>query len=130
MKFPRVLNNKYLYYALAVLAGLNIVGYLSVSAHECLALFVLTAYSAQCYYKNKSVSILVALFVSNFVFGCGRVKEGFKEGLKCTDAGANTQATCNTADETGDGSGAACEWKAATTSGGSGTCQVAPTGSE
>ena len=88
MKLPGFLNNKFLFYALAVLAGLNVVGYLSVRAYECLALFVLTAYSAQCYCKNKSASILAALFVANFVFGCGRVKEGFQEGAdkkKCDD---------------------------------------------
>jgi len=109
MKFPRVLNNKYLYYALAVLAGLNIVGYLSVSAHECLALFILTAYSAQCYYKNKSVSILAALFVSNFVFGCGRVKEGFKEGAKKPCADADNQTKCETTADYGEG-GKDCQW--------------------
>ena len=67
MKLPGFLNNKYLFYALAVLAALNVVGYLTVQAWECLALFVLAAYSAQCYCKNKSASILAALFVSNFV---------------------------------------------------------------
>jgi hypothetical protein len=35
-----------------------------------------------CYCKNKSLSILAALFVANFVFGCGRVKEGFEEAMK------------------------------------------------
>jgi len=74
MKLPKFLNNKYLFYALAVLAALNVLGYVTVQAWECLALFVLAAYSAQCYCKNKSASILAALFVSNFVFGCGRVK--------------------------------------------------------
>ncbi len=34
------------------------------------------------YCNNKSLSILAALFVANFVFGCGRVKEGFEEALK------------------------------------------------
>ena len=35
-----------------------------------------------CYCNNKSLSILAALFVANFVFGCGRVKEGFEEAMK------------------------------------------------
>ena len=78
MKLPGFLNNKYLFYVLAVLAGLNVLGYITVKAWECLALFLLTAYSAQCYCKNKSASILAALFVSNFVFGCGRVKRKFR----------------------------------------------------
>ena len=79
MKLPGFLSNRYVFYALATLAVLNIVGYVSVKAWECLVLFVLTAYSTQCYNKNKSVSILAALFVANFVFGCGRLKEGYKD---------------------------------------------------
>ena len=82
MKVPAVLKNKYLFYALAVLAALNVVGYASVKAYECLALFLLAGYGMHCYCKNKSLAILAALFVANFVFGCGRVKEGFEEALK------------------------------------------------
>jgi hypothetical protein len=82
MKVPAVLKNKYLFYALAVLAALNVIGYASVKAYECLALFLLAGYGMHCYCSNKSLSILAALFVANFVFGCGRVKEGFEEAMK------------------------------------------------
>ena len=82
MKVPSVLKNKYLFYALAVLAALNVIGYASVKAYECLALFLLAGYGMHCYCSNKSLTILAALFVANFVFGCGRVKEGFEEALK------------------------------------------------
>jgi hypothetical protein len=82
MKVPSLLKNKYVFYGLAVLAVLNVVGYVSVRAYECLALFVLTAYSAHCYCKNESLAVLAALFVANFIFGCGRVKEGFEDALK------------------------------------------------
>ena len=82
MKVPSVLKNKYLFYALAVLAALNVIGYASVKAYECLALFLLAGYGMHCYCSNKSLSILAALFVANFVFGCGRVKEGFEEAMK------------------------------------------------
>ena len=82
MKVPAVLKNKYLFYALAVLAALNVIGYASVKAYECLALFLLAGYGMHCYCNNKSLAILAALFVANFVFGCGRVKEGFEEAMK------------------------------------------------
>ena len=85
MKVPSLLKNKYVFYGLAVLAVLNIVGYVSVRAYECLALFVLTAYGAHCYCKNESLAVLAALFVANFVFGCGRVKEGFEDAIKGPD---------------------------------------------
>ena len=82
MKVPALLKNKYVFYACAALAVLNVAGYAMVRAWECLALFGLTAYSAHCYSGNKCVAILAALFVANFVFGCGRVKEGIDETLK------------------------------------------------
>ena len=81
MKVPAILKNKYVCYALMALAGLNVVGYVTVKAWECLALFLLTAYSAKCYCKDTSCAIIAALFVANFVFGCGRVTEGFKEAV-------------------------------------------------
>lgn len=82
MKVPAILKNKYVCYALMALASLNVIGYLTVKAWECLALFTLTAYGAHCYCKNVSCAILAALFVANFVFGCGRVKEGFEDAMK------------------------------------------------
>ena len=85
MKVPGILKNKYVFYALAALAVLNVVGYVSVQAWECLALFSLTAYSAHCYCNNKACAILAALFVANFVFGCGRVKAGMEDMLKSAE---------------------------------------------
>ena len=81
MKVPALLKNKYVCYALMALAALNIIGYVTVKAWECLALFSLAGYSAHCYCKNVSLAILAALFVANFVFGCGRVKEGFEDAM-------------------------------------------------
>ena len=84
MKVPGILKNKYVCYALMALAALNVIGYLTVKAWECLALFALTAYSVHSYCGDKSLAILAALFVANFIFGCGRVKEGFEDALKGT----------------------------------------------
>ena len=85
------------------MAVLNVVGYVSVRAYECLALFVLTAYSAHCYCKNESLAVLAALFVANFVFGCGRVKEGMEDMMKgpaehmadAQEAATNAATACN-----------------------------------
>ena len=105
MKVPSLLKNKYVFYGLAVLAVLNVVGYVSVRAYECLALFVLTAYSAHCYCKNESLAVLAALFVANFVFGCGRVKEGMEDMMKgpqehmedAAESAAVAEGLCNAA---------------------------------
>ena len=82
MKVPALLRNKMVGYAVYVLAALNVLGYVSTKSWECLALFAATAYAAKCYMKNVVVSILAGLFVANFVFGCGRVKEGFEDPFK------------------------------------------------
>tara|TARA_B100001029_G_scaffold176401_1_gene179274 strand:+ start:312 stop:884 length:573 start_codon:yes stop_codon:yes gene_type:complete len=80
MKLPGIFNNKILCYAMLFLAVMNVVGYLSTSAYECLVVFGLAYYFGHCYLKNQTAAILVGLFASNFIFGCGRVKESFVEG--------------------------------------------------
>ena len=107
MKVPALLKNKYVCYALMALAGLNVVGYVTVKAWECLALFLLTAYSANCYCKNVSCAILAALFVANFIFGCGRVKEGMEDMMggaakKAEDAADKAEEAAEAAEEEGD----------------------------
>lgn len=116
MKVPALLKNKYVCYALMALAALNVIGYVTVKAWECLALFALAGYSAHCYCNNVSLAILAALFVANFVFGCGRVKEGFEDAMKgpvekmteaadLLEGAANDCADKAQADCTG-----SCEW--------------------
>tara|TARA_B100001093_G_scaffold519294_1_gene607585 strand:- start:2167 stop:2724 length:558 start_codon:yes stop_codon:yes gene_type:complete len=75
----KLLKNKIVYYVVLALTALNVLGYFSMRSWECIVLFSAVAYSANCYCGNMTVSLLAGLFVSNFVFGCNRVKEGFKE---------------------------------------------------
>jgi hypothetical protein len=82
MKVPSIFKNELVHYGLIFLAVLNIVGYVSARAYECLLLFGVGYYAANTYFKNVGLSILSALFFSNFIFGCGRVRESFLEGMK------------------------------------------------
>ena len=82
MKVPKIFNNEVVHYALIFLAVLNVVGYVAAKAYECLVLFGVGYYAANTYIKNVGLSILAALFLSNFVFGCGRVTESFVENMK------------------------------------------------
>jgi len=75
----QLFNNKIVYYIVLAFAALNVLGYFSMRSWECVVLFSAVAYSANCYGKNMTVALLAGLFVSNFVFGCNRVKEGFEE---------------------------------------------------
>jgi hypothetical protein len=95
MQMPSLFRNKYVRWVAMFLAVVNVLGYLSVKAYECLALFALTAYSANCYCKNTVCAILAGLFVANFVFGCSRVKEGLESSTG--GAGATMQQAADKA---------------------------------
>ncbi len=89
MKLPAILKNKYVTIAAAVFAILNVVGYAMTRSWECLVIFAATAYSVKCYTNNLVLGLLGGLFVANFVFGCGRVKENFQEGETDRENGVN-----------------------------------------
>jgi hypothetical protein len=78
----KLIKNKIVYYVVLAFSVLNVLGYFSMRAWECIVLFSAVAYSANCYGGNMTVALLAGLFVSNFVFGCNRVKEGFEEQYK------------------------------------------------
>lgn len=81
MNFNNMLKNKYLYYAAVALMVINVLGYVSLGSIECVLVLGGAAYLANHFTKNRTVDIFVGLFVSNILFGCGRLKEGFVEGL-------------------------------------------------
>ena len=81
-KVPKIFNNEIVYYAFIFLAVLNVVGYVSSKAYECLVLFGVGYYAANTYVNNVPLSIIAGLFLSNFVFGCGRVSNSVNEGMK------------------------------------------------
>ena len=82
MKVPSFFNNKIVRWVFLALAVMNIIGYLSTSAYECLLVFAVGYALTDNYCNNQSCSILGALFAANFVWGCGRVKETFVEAMK------------------------------------------------
>jgi hypothetical protein len=75
----KLLTNKIVYYIVLAFSVLNVLGYFSMRSWECVVIFSAVAYSANCYGGNMTIALLAGLFASNFVFGCNRVKEGFKE---------------------------------------------------
>lgn len=84
MKFDKIIKNKYLYYAACALAGINLLGYVTMSSMECILLFVAAAYSANHFTKNRTLDIFIGLFVANVLFGCGRIKEGMTQPSSTT----------------------------------------------
>ena len=85
MKFDKIIKNKYLYYAACALAGINLLGYVTMSSMECILLFVAATYSANHFTKNRTLDIFIGLFVANVLFGCGRIKEGMTLSSEVSD---------------------------------------------
>ena len=82
MKLEKLLNNKNVLYLIVGLAVLCSLGYVCVASYECLAVFVVTYFICCNYIKNKVLCIGIALFLSNFLFGCtmslkGSLLEGY-----------------------------------------------------
>ena len=97
MNFNNVLKNKYLYYAAVALMVINVLGYVSLGSIECVLVLGGAAYLANQFTKNRTVDIFIGLFVSNILFGCGRLREGLKNGAeKSLDACAalSNEAEC------------------------------------
>lgn len=74
-------KNKYVFYVAVVLAVINVVGYVGMRAWECLVMFSAVAYATKCYANNNTIAVLAGLFVSNFIFSCNKMKEGFEEAM-------------------------------------------------
>ena len=85
MNVNKLLKNKMLLYVAYGLAVINILGYVNLGSFECLAVFGIAFYILRHFTKNMTLQIFGGLLVSNVVFGCGRVREGMKEGNKNDD---------------------------------------------
>ena len=88
MKLNTLLNHKYFYYFSLFLMVVNVLGYVSVGSIECVLAFGLAAYAANHFTKNRALDIFAGLFVSNILFGCGRIREGMKSGTEKVREGA------------------------------------------
>ena len=76
MNLKSLANNKYLYYFALIVMLINVLAYVSLGSIECVLVFGIAAYASNYYTKNRTLDIFIALFVSNILFGCGRLKEG------------------------------------------------------
>ena len=114
MNFNNVLKSKYLYYAAVALMVINVLGYVSLGSIECVLVLGGAAYLANQFTKNRTVDIFIGLFVSNILFGCGRLKEGMKDGAeKAGDASATLNTEAKVAAKNGDAAGAQAKGHAA-----------------
>lgn len=82
MNIHNLLTSKPLYWIAMVLMVINILGYISIGSFECVIVFAIGYYVSNHFTKKyQALDILAGIFASNVIFGCGRIKEGFKEGM-------------------------------------------------
>tara|TARA_B110000908_G_C10004802_1_gene335815 strand:- start:126 stop:665 length:540 start_codon:yes stop_codon:yes gene_type:complete len=89
MKLANLVKSKYFCYFTYALMVINLLGYVSTGSMECVVIFALATFACKsCLSTNMCLCIFGGLFVSNIIFGCSKVKEGFREGLTASDCEA------------------------------------------
>ena len=78
----KVFESNLVLYVLYIIAFLNIIGYLAISNFAAVAIFLGISYITSLFTKSVSLSLLVSLFVTNFLVGAGFIiKLKFREGM-------------------------------------------------
>ena len=86
MKLANLVKSKYFCYFTYALMVINLLGYVGTGSMECVVIFALATFACKsCLSKNMCLCIFGGLFVSNIIFGCSKVKEGFREGLTAAE---------------------------------------------
>lgn len=79
----KVLESNFVLYVVYIIAFLNIIGYLAISNFAAVAIFLGISYITSLFTKSVSLSLLVSLFVTNFLVGAGFIiKLKFREGME------------------------------------------------
>lgn len=101
-----LLQNKYVLYAVLVIAVLNIVGYLAVRNMDAVLFFILTGLLTTYFTRNMIIVLVICIVTTNFYIGTTRVISGFRsnavEGLKNADddeAEEETEGNANLKDD-------------------------------
>ena len=88
-----LLQNKYVLYAVLVIAVLNIVGYLAVRNMDAVLFFILIGMLTTYFTRNMIIVLVMCIVSTNFYIGTTRIVSGFRsgsvEGLKNADADAD-----------------------------------------
>ena len=82
--FKKAIKHPLFKYAIYTLAIINIYGYITKKKFNCLLSFVAAVMVTHYFWvinKNIPLALLVGLFISSFVLGCGKILEG--HGLGC-----------------------------------------------
>ena len=83
MNVNKILKNNIVLTVIWVICTINVIGYVSIAAYECILVFVLAGYALKNFVPYTSVQLLGGLLIANILFGCGRARNsGVWEGLE------------------------------------------------
>ena len=81
-EFKEILQNKYVLYAILIIAILNVVGYLALKNMDAVLFFILTVLLTMYFTRNMIVILFIAIIATNFYSGTRGVLSSKQEGLE------------------------------------------------
>jgi hypothetical protein len=85
-EFKEILQNKYVLYAILIIAILNVIGYLALRNMDAVLFFILIVLLTMYFTRNMIVVLFIAVIATNFYSGTrgiiGSKQEGFKDNKK------------------------------------------------
>jgi len=72
----RVVNNKYFFWLVIFFSIAQIIIFIQDKSYKCLLIFIILSFLFNNFSKKIALSLSISLIVSNFIFGCQKVKEG------------------------------------------------------
>ena len=92
MKVPKtitkLINNKYVFYVVSILAIIHLLGYLTMRNFNAFIFFIIVGLLISQFNQNKVIILLGAIFITNFFVSAQYIKEGLenKSDAKSSDA--------------------------------------------
>jgi hypothetical protein len=106
-ELKEILQNKYVLYAILIIAILNVIGYLALKNMDAVLFFILTVLLSMYFTRNMIVVLFIAIIATNFYSGTRGILASKQEGLenkkdKKTSANGDA-ASSEESGETGEG---------------------------
>ena len=75
----KIINHKVFFWMVIFIAIINLTVFILDKSYNCVIIFVAAAFLSIHFIKNMALALFTTILISNFVFGCTKVKEGLTE---------------------------------------------------
>ena len=73
--FKKIINNKLFLWLIITIVFINIINFVKEKSYDCLFVFFSVSFISLKYLKNIPLALSISIFISNFLFVCGKVIE-------------------------------------------------------